>query len=214
MFSNESVGQNGRLRVLIADDIVEMRRSTRLMLTLVPDVEVVAIAHNGREAVEMTHKHKPDIALMDVNMPEMDGLDAIKLMMQTHPPLVCVVVSAERDSETLKRAIASGARDYIIKPFTSDTLVMTMERVIRKAKENKKRMPTPTPENRQATLERLAEEYRHTRRSDARAMMVYEELARDPQCEIRWLTTLAMIYVIRREWRKLHYLTGRLAKQQ
>jgi YesN/AraC family two-component response regulator len=96
MFSNESVGQNGRLRVLIADDIVEMRRSTRLMLTLVPDVEVVAIAHNGREAVEMTHKHKPDIALMDVNMPEMDGLDAIKLMMQTHPPLVCVVVSAER----------------------------------------------------------------------------------------------------------------------
>jgi hypothetical protein len=45
-------------------------------------------------------------------------------------------------------------------------------------------------------------------------MMVYEELARDPHCEIRWLTTLAMIYVIRREWRKLHYLTGRLAKQQ
>ena len=65
MSLNESAKKNGRLRVLIADDVVEMGRSTRLMMTLVPTVEVVAIAHNGRQAVDMTAEHKPDIALVD-----------------------------------------------------------------------------------------------------------------------------------------------------
>ena len=62
------------LRFLIADDVTETRRSTRLMLSLIPGAEVVAIAKDGREAVELARQHKPDFALMDVNMPHMNGL--------------------------------------------------------------------------------------------------------------------------------------------
>ncbi len=218
MPTRSNLDKKKRLKVIIADDVVEMRRSTRLMLTLVPTVEVVAIAHNGREAVELTQKHKPDIALMDVQMPEMDGLQAIRLMMERHPPLVCVVVSAQRDSETVRHAIAAGARDYIIKPFTSDTLVTTMDRVIKKVEENKLRFPQPeeekvnkVKENRRAQVLRVATQYRQARRRDAKAMAVYEYLAKDPNCDKQWLTTLAMLYVIRREWKKLQSLSGRLS---
>ena len=63
-----------KLRVLIADDIQETRRNTRLMLATIDDVEVVAIASNGVQAVQLAKEHHPDIVLLDINMPEMDGL--------------------------------------------------------------------------------------------------------------------------------------------
>ena len=75
MNAQQQSKQNGRLRVLIADDVVETRRSMRLMMTQVPDTVVVAIAHNGRQAITLTDKEKPDIAFVDVNMPELDGLE-------------------------------------------------------------------------------------------------------------------------------------------
>ncbi|RLD05966.1 MAG: hypothetical protein DRI56_08700, partial [Chloroflexota bacterium] len=59
-----------KLRVLIADDVLETRRATRLMLAENPLVEIVAIAHDGKEAIELAQKHRPDIALLDINMPE------------------------------------------------------------------------------------------------------------------------------------------------
>ena len=96
---------NDRLRVLIADDVMETRRSTRLMLTLIPEAKLVAIAQNGREAVEVAQKQKLDIALMDVSMPEMDGVTAIEEMLKIQPGMGCIVISAERDSEILRRAM-------------------------------------------------------------------------------------------------------------
>src|SRR5690606_35107156 len=108
------------LRILIADDTQQTRRSTRLMLTLIPGVEVVAMAQNGREAVELARKYRPDVALMDVNMPQLDGLSAIKAMRQMLPDLVCLVISAERDNKTLRAAMVAGAQDYLIKPFTTE----------------------------------------------------------------------------------------------
>ena len=62
-----------KLRVLIADDVQETRRSTRLMLSMVSDVEVVAIASNGLQAVQMSKEQKPDIVVLDINMPELNG---------------------------------------------------------------------------------------------------------------------------------------------
>ena len=73
-----------KLRVLIADDVQETRRSVRLMLSLNPDVVVVAIAVNGRQAVEMAKEHHPDVLVMDVNMPELTGLAAFKAFSADH----------------------------------------------------------------------------------------------------------------------------------
>ncbi|MFQ5434923.1 MAG: response regulator [Anaerolineae bacterium] len=116
------------LTILIADDVQETRRSTRLMMSLISNVKVVAIAQNGRQAVELAREHHPDIAVMDVNMPHMDGLSAIANMLRIQPQLACVVVSAERDMETLRRAMALGVRAYLTKPFTSEELVEVMAR--------------------------------------------------------------------------------------
>ena len=67
-----------KLKVLIADDIQETRRNTRLMLSMISDVEVVAIASNGLQAVQMAKERNPDIVVLDINMPQMNGLAAFK----------------------------------------------------------------------------------------------------------------------------------------
>jgi DNA-binding NarL/FixJ family response regulator len=99
-----------KLRVLIADDKAETRRSTRLMLTLIPEVEIMALAHNGREAIELAREHRPDIALMDVNMPGMTGLEAIAHMRQQQPNLACIVISAEQQRHIYRSNGGRGTR--------------------------------------------------------------------------------------------------------
>lgn len=204
-----------RLRVLIADDVQETRRSTRLMMTLIPDVEVVAIAHNGREAIELAHKHRPDIALMDVKMPELGGLAAIQAMLQERPEMACIIISAERDTRTLQEAMAVGARGYLTKPFTSDQLVETFQRVADSVRANRGHAVQieELQQQRDTYLMELANEYVRTRRMDDKALKVFEAVAANPNSDARWLMALAMIYVLRQEWGKLKLLAERLEKQ-
>lgn len=209
------------IRFLIADDVTETRRSTRLMLSLIPDSEIVAIAKNGAEAVEMARKHKPDIALMDVNMPQMNGLQAIRIMVEENPHLVCIIISAERDPQTLLEAMAVGARGYLTKPFTADQLTETIQRVWKRANLANRTAGDATSvptggdagqlrQQRDYFLVELANEYLRTRRTDEKAMQVLEILAQDPQCEPRLLTALAMIYALNHRWGKLKSLAARL----
>src|SRR6185436_13590750 len=111
-----------KLRVLIADDIQETRRNTRLMLATIDDVEVVAIASNGVQAVQLAKEHHPDIVLLDINMPEMDGLTAFREINKIYPDVGCIIISAEKDTTTLRTAISVGVQEYLIKPFTVDEL--------------------------------------------------------------------------------------------
>ncbi len=203
------------LTILIADDVQETRRSARLMMSLVPGVKVVAIAQNGLQAVELAKKHHPDIAVMDVNMPQMDGLSAIANMLRAQPQLACIVISAERDMETLRRAMALGVRGYLTKPFTSEQLMELMERVIQgiRATRQEPEMADFLRQERNVYLEELANEYVKSRRTDQKAMEVYEKLAIYPDCDTRLMRALAMIYVIHSEWRKLRLLTDKLEKR-
>jgi YesN/AraC family two-component response regulator len=205
-----------KLRVLIADDKPETRRSTRLMLTLIPEAEVVALAQNGREAIELARQHQPDIALMDVNMPGLNGLEAIAIMRQHQPNLACIVISAEQDRTTFKEAMAVGARGYITKPFTSDQLVEVMERVSKAVTENRQQAAEATRirRERDAFLHELAFEYVKARRMDDKARVVYEQLAQNKNCDERVLISLAMIYLLRRDWPKLKQLIARLEQSQ
>lgn len=202
-------------RVLIADDVLETRRNTRLMLADNPMVDIVAIAHNGREAVELAKKHQPDIALLDINMPEMNGFEAFQEMYKIFPTMACVIISAEDDNQSFRSAMNVGAREYLVKPFTVYQLNNAVKRVgdIVKAEREKADVANRLKEQRSSYLLQLATEYSKTRRTDDEAVEVFEQLAANPKCDVRWLRTLAMLYIIRQDWMKLQVLAGRLARQ-
>jgi YesN/AraC family two-component response regulator len=204
-----------KLRVLIADDIQETRRNTRLMLATIDDVEVVAIAANGIQAVQLAKEHHPDIVLLDINMPEMDGLTAFRNIAQIHPDTGCIIISAEKDSSTLRAAISLGVQEYLIKPYTIDELEAAIQRVDQKVQVSRKKLAQMDDLKRKKEdyLKQLANEYSKARRTDDKAMEVFEQLADYPNCEARWLQTLAMIYVVRQEWSRLKILAAKLEFQ-
>ncbi|MBN2394449.1 MAG: response regulator [Anaerolineae bacterium] len=213
------------LRVIIVDDSEETRKSIQMMMSLVPDSEVVAFGQNGREAIALVRQHQPDVALIDVNMPVMDGLTAIQTIRPEYPDLICIVISAEKDSPTLQRAVAVGAQGYLIKPVTAEQLLSVMERVSKTARATRTQTrtqmrtqaparpsaPLPTPSAPpQPNLEALATQYAKARRADDQAIQVFERLAEQPDCSQRWLLTLAMLYIVRKQWPKLKMLATRL----
>jgi len=209
------VSQRRKLRVLIADDVQETRRNTRLMLATIDDVEVVAIAVNGLQAVQMATEHHPDIVLLDINMPEMDGLTAYREIAKFHPDTGCIIISAEKDTTTLRTAMSMGVQEYLIKPFTIEELEMAVVRVYERVQQTRQKLAQADKLNKQreAYLTQLATEYAKTRRTDDQAMEVFEQLAENPQCDARWLQTLAMIYVVRQKWGKLKTLAEKVEQR-
>jgi len=205
-----------KLRVLIADDIQETRRNTRLMLSMISGVEVVAIASDGIQAVQMSKERQPDIVVLDINMPGMNGLAAFKEIAKINPDTGCIIISAEKDSEILRLAMSLGIRDYLFKPFTVDQMEQAVEKVsARLAQKRQQNAQTAQLQQRnEAYLKQLANEYAKSRRTDDQAVEVYEQLAANPACDLRWLRILAMIYVIRQEWGKLRILAARLEFQR
>jgi YesN/AraC family two-component response regulator len=210
------VPPKSKLRVLIADDVQETRRSTRLMLSMVSDVEVVAIASNGVQAVQMSKEQKPDIVVLDINMPELNGLEAFKQIKTIQPDTGCIIISAQKDSAILQEAMSIGVRDYLFKPFTVDQLEEAVEEVgarLLKSRQERAQKQQLRQKN-EIYAKQLAIEFSKNRRTDDRAVEVYEYLAANPACELRWLRTLAMVYVIRQDWGKLRTLAARLEIQR
>jgi YesN/AraC family two-component response regulator len=206
------ISQNIKLRVLIADDIQETRRNTRLMLSTIDDVEVVAIAANGLQALQLSKEHHPDLVLLDINMPEMDGLTAYREIAKVHPEIGCIILSAEKDPATFRIAISIGVQEYLIKPFTIDELEAAIGRARQRAVQSRAKLAQDTQlrKQREAYLIQLATEYAKAHRTDEKAMEVFEHLAQNPECEPRWLQTLAMIYIVRNEWGRLKVLAAKL----
>jgi len=211
----QPLNQRTKMRVLIADDVQETRRNTRLMLATIDDVEVVAIASNGQQAVQLAKEHHPDIVFLDVNMPEMDGLTAYREILKILPGTGCVIISAEKDTITLRTAMSIGVQEYLIKPFTVDELETAVERVHQKVAQMRRKIAEDTQlrNQREAYLAQLAIEYVKTHRSDDKAIQVFEHLAENPQCEMRWIQNLAMIYIIRQKWDRLKVLAEKVEKR-
>ena len=201
-----------KLRILIADDFQETRRNTRLMIATLDNVEVVAIASNGQQAVEMTKEHRPDIVILDVNMPVMDGLTAFKHIIQAYPGTGCIIISAEKSPVTVKAAESMGIQEYLVKPFTTEELEIAIKNVSERLQETRLKIAQAVQANTNnvAYLEQLASEYLKDGRTDDQAIQIFERLAENPQCALRWLETLAMMYAIRRQWGKLKALAARL----
>ena len=195
--------QPRKKRVLIADTTQETRRNTRVMLSTVKGVEVVAIALDGTQAVEMARQHKPDIVLLDINMSKLNGLNAYKQILQVNPNTACILVSAENHPETFKVAKAMGIQNFLIKPFTEHELEEAMQAVIR-------RLDSTFSDQNTAQLRKLADEYIRVKRTDEEAVKVLEEAIQLPDSELVWMQTLAMIYVVRKRWGKLKVLAEQL----
>jgi YesN/AraC family two-component response regulator len=210
-----NISPKRKLRVLIADDVQETRRNTRLMLATIDDVEVVAIAANGVQAVDLAKEHYPDILLLDINMPEMDGLSAYRQIAQTHPDIGCIIISAEKDTTTLRTAMSIGVQEYLIKPYTIEELETAIARVYERVAQTRQKLVQAEQLRRrnEAYLQQLASEYAKTRRTDDQAIEVFERLAENPQCEPRWLQNLAMIYVIRQMWGRLKILATKVEQR-
>ncbi|CAG0946317.1 partial Transcriptional regulatory protein DegU, partial [Anaerolineae bacterium] len=118
-----------KIHVLIVDDISETRENVKKLLFFEDDVEIVGMASNGREGVELALKLQPDIVLMDINMPEMDGIAASEAISRQVPASQVVMMSVQGESDYLRRSMLAGAREFLIKPFSGDELVNSIHRV-------------------------------------------------------------------------------------
>ncbi len=110
-------------RLLIADDHALLRTGMRAMLETEPDLAVVGEAKNGREAVELCRELLPDLVLMDLSMPEMDGIEATRAIKAEFPRTGVLVLTAHADQEMLLEAIRAGAAGYVLKGVGPDELV-------------------------------------------------------------------------------------------
>ncbi len=129
-----------QIRVLIVDDIPETRDHLTKLLGFEKDVEVVGAAASGAEALEMAARLHPDIVLMDINMPEMDGIAATELMAARAPSSAVVMMSVQGEADYLRRSMLAGAREFLVKPFSSDELVASIRQVHAREREKMGRM--------------------------------------------------------------------------
>lgn len=117
------------IRVMIADDHPIVCLGLATMIDSQPDMTVVAQASNGREAVEMFTQHTPDVTLIDLRMPEMSGVDAIKAIRARHPGAVFIVLTTYQGDEDIHKAMAAGAQGYLLKGMPHDDLLEAIRRV-------------------------------------------------------------------------------------
>ncbi|MFP5277205.1 MAG: response regulator [Acidobacteriota bacterium] len=118
-----------KIRVLVVDDHPIMRIGIAAIIQATPDMTTVAQAGSGEEAIEMFEQHLPDITLMDLRLPGISGVEAIRTLMSQHPSAKFVVLTTYEGDEDIHQALEAGARSYIIKGMPHDALVSALRRV-------------------------------------------------------------------------------------
>jgi pilus assembly protein CpaE len=130
-------------RVLIVDDIAETRENIRKLLQFETDIEVVGAARSGEEALQIAQDLEPDVVLMDINMPDMDGIQVTEKLLQDVPYAQVVMLSVQSEADYMRRAMLAGARDFIAKPPSGEELIRTIRVVGERAKEQKEKLARP-----------------------------------------------------------------------
>ena len=128
-----------KIQVLIVDDIAETRENIRKLLQFESDVEVIGVARTGQEAITLAGELMPDVILMDINMPDMDGIAATEIIRKDHPWVQIVILSVQGDPNYMRRAMLAGARDFLTKPPTIDDLIAAIRRAGVMAKEEREK---------------------------------------------------------------------------
>ena len=119
----------GQIRLLLADDHTIIRSGLRLLLEQQPDFDVVAEASNGREAVELVAKHHPNVAILDIGMPQLNGIEATQQIASNESGTQVVILSMHSDEGYVLRALKAGARAYILKNSADADLIRAVRTV-------------------------------------------------------------------------------------
>src|SRR6266540_691441 len=117
-----------KIRVVIVDDVSETRENVRKLLQFESDVDVVGLARTGKEAIQISQELNPDVVLMDINMPDMDGISATEAIRSKQPTVQVVILSVQGDQNYMRRAMLAGARDFLTKPPMGDELISAIRR--------------------------------------------------------------------------------------
>jgi len=120
-----------KITIMLVDDHRRVHQAISEMIGFIDDFELVAQANNGREAVALCQRHNPDVVLMDVVMPEMDGVEATRLILEAQPHIKILALSSFREQETAQAMLKNGALGFVLK----DLSVMDLENTIRTAHE-------------------------------------------------------------------------------
>jgi pilus assembly protein CpaE len=117
------------IKVLIVDDIPETRDHLSRLLGLEREIDVVGVAGSGEDAIRISMELRPDVIIMDINMPGMDGIAASEVISQRLPTSPIIMMSVHGEADHMKRAMLAGAREFLIKPFSADELSTSIKRV-------------------------------------------------------------------------------------
>jgi DNA-binding NarL/FixJ family response regulator len=128
--TEEQTTAQGEITCLIVDDHEVVREGLRLSLSRAPHIRVVGEAADGATAVSLAERRKPDVVIMDVRMPGMDGLEATKILTQKVPETAVLIFTAYSERSLLGRGLESGAKGYILKEAPHQTLLKAIDKVV------------------------------------------------------------------------------------
>jgi pilus assembly protein CpaE len=128
-----------RIRILIVDDIPETREHLAKLLGFESDMEVVGAAESGPEALELAPRLDPDVVLMDINMPGMDGIATSERLAALLPSASVIMMSVQGEADYLRRSMLAGAREFLVKPFSADELTTSIRKVHEREREKQAR---------------------------------------------------------------------------
>jgi two-component system response regulator NreC len=120
-----------KVRIVLAEDHTILREGLRALLTADPDFEIIGEAADGREAVRFVEKQIPDLILMDLSMPRMTGMDAIREIKKRYPQTKIIALTVHKTEEYLRTTLQAGADGYVLKDATHDELMMAIESVLK-----------------------------------------------------------------------------------
>ncbi|WP_156787752.1 response regulator transcription factor [Rubrobacter xylanophilus] len=123
-------GAGGPVRLIVVDDHDLIRAGFRLVLEQEPDFEVVGEASSGREAIELCRRLRPDVVVMDLAMPGVDGLEATRRIKEEHPQVAVLVVTALEDPEYMLEALKAGAAGYVLKSSPLPRVISALRRLL------------------------------------------------------------------------------------
>jgi pilus assembly protein CpaE len=123
------VADGEKIRILIVDDIADTRENLAKLIGFEPDMEVAGTAAGGQEAVTLAKKVRPHVILMDINMPDMDGITATEIISNTVPESPIIMMSVQGEQDYLRRSMLAGAREFLVKPFSADELINAIRHV-------------------------------------------------------------------------------------
>jgi pilus assembly protein CpaE len=129
-----------QIRVLIVDDIPETRDHLTKLLGFESDIDVVGAAGSGEEALRLAVELNPDVVLMDINMPDMDGIATTERLASAAPAAAVVMMSVQGEADYLRRSMLAGAREFLVKPFSSDELTASIRQVHIRERDKQSRM--------------------------------------------------------------------------